>query len=263
MTGSPEAEDRSKKVRTKEVANENRRKGAGMLKAALFTAVTCALFALVYQAVNSGAFTLSRVVIEGNRHLGKAELMELMELRGTENLATLDLEGVYENLHASPWIKEASLRKELPGTLHIRLMETRPLAMLRASDGMYIVDASGIVLDRIVGQPASFLPVIVYARPDGSTEFNAALELAEAIRESGLMSERESVEIVGLDKGINNIELVVDGMKVKFGDGQYREKLDKFYDLAEEIGRRVEGVEYIDLRFANRVVVKSAQEAVQ
>jgi cell division protein FtsQ len=216
-----------------------------------------------YAFVNSGLFTLRKVLIYGNRHLGYVQVVELAGLRGGENLLTLDLEGVYENLHSSAWIRSVSMRKELPDTLVIRLEESRPVALLQSAEGLFVVDSEGLLLERVSEAPVYFLPVIVHQGADGSEEFSEAVKLASVINDIKEARAVELVEIAGLEDGSRNMVVRLDGVDIRVGEGSYREKLLRYFELSREIGRRNINVDYIDLRFANRVVVKPLEEAIQ
>ncbi len=47
------------------------------------------------------------------------------------------------------------------------------------------------------------------------------------------------------------------------GQGDYDEKLRRLFELSDEIKRRHINVKYVDLRFANSVIVKPFKEAVE
>jgi cell division protein FtsQ len=76
-----------------------------------------------------------------------------------------------------------------------------------------------------------------------------------------LSSERDQIEIV-LSKP-EELSSIIDGMVVKVGAGEYKEKLERLLELEEDIQSRQITVDYIDLRFANRVVVKPIKEVIR
>jgi len=253
---------RLRRTSTAIMSNNRRRKKSlwkplGMLLAMGVIAVSC------YAFVNSGLFTLRKVLIYGNRHLGYVSVVELAGLKGGENLLTLDLERVYERLHSSAWIRSVSMRKELPETLVIRIEESKPVALLQSGEGLFVVDSEGLLLERVSEAPVYFLPVIVHGAADGSVEFNEAVKLASAINDIKDAREIQLVEIAGLEDGARNMVVRLDGIDIKVGEGNYREKLVRYFELSREIDRRNIDVDYIDLRFANRVVVKPVEEAIQ
>jgi len=57
--------------------------------------------------------------------------------------------------------------------------------------------------------------------------------------------------------------LNADGVVVKIGSGEYEEKLARLADIEQEIKQRNISVDYIDLRFANRVLVSPVNQVVK
>lgn len=251
------------KKRSTAIVSGNRRRRAGLSRSLVAFLVIGTAAVFFYMFVNSGLFTLKKVLIYGNRHLGYVEVIELMKIKGGENLLTLDLEEIYENLHSSAWVRSVSMRKELPDTLVVRIEESKPVALLQSADGLFVVDSEGLLLERVSEAPVYFLPVIVHGGADGSPEFMEAVKLASAISYISEAREVELVEIAGLEGGPKNIVVSLDGVDIKVGEGSYREKLVRYFELSREIGKRNINVDYIDLRFANRVVVKPLEEAIQ
>ena len=192
---------RLRKTSTAIMSNNRRRKKGflkplGLFMAAGIIALSC------YAFVHSGIFTLKKVLIYGNRHLGYVNVVELAGLKGGENLLTLDLERVYERLHSSAWVRSVSMRKELPETLVIRLEESRPVALLQSAEGLFVVDSEGLLLERVSEAPVYFLPVIVHGSADGTKEFMEAVRLASAINDIKEAREVELVEIAGIEEGV-------------------------------------------------------------
>ncbi len=199
-------------------------------------------------------------------HLSDSELMALMRVTGKENLMMLSTERLYDRLHSSAWIRRVSIRKELPHTLFVRVLESEPTALLKSRGGYVMVDDKGIELERIHGSQERFLPMIeVYDTGDArdTKEFREALRLAKVINDAGIAKRAQSVNIVGLDGDTKDLAVRIDGMEIKVGMGSYEQKLSRLFDLIEEIKSRPIEIDYIDLRFANRVIVQSVAEVIQ
>ena len=254
---------RLKKTSTAITSDNRKRKGGKRVKLVLRLTVMALIMTAFNFAVNAEVFTLKKILIYGNRHLGHTDIVRLMELPSKPNLIKLDLNDVYESLQSSAWIRSVSMRKELPDTLEVRIEESHPVALLQSGDGLFIVDSEGLLLERVSEAPVYFLPVIVHERADGSPAYMEAVRLASVINDMSEAREVELVEVAGLEGGVKNMVVRLDGMDIKVGEGGYREKLSRYFDLSEEIGKRNINVDYIDLRFANRVVVKPLDEVMQ
>jgi cell division protein FtsQ len=209
----------------------------------------------------SSAFPLREIVFVGNTHLTDDELKSLAGLRKGENLLTLSSREIYEKMVKSPWIRSVIIRKELPDRLRILITEAEPFALLDMKGHLFIVDDRGELLEELKNSPVPFLPVIT-GNPFGDKEvFLDAIRLAKAIKTTGLLLEKDHVEIIA--RKAEELSVNLDGTLVKVGVGDYEGKLRRLRALEDEIKKRDIPVDYIDLRFANRVVVKTVHEVVK
>ena len=207
------------------------------------------------------AFPVRRVIFIGNRHLTADELRTLSGIRRNASLLTLSGGKVIEKLLGSPWIKSVSVRKEFPDTLSVIVSEVEPFALLDLKGRLFIINEKGDLLEELKGDTIPFLPIIAGDPSREREGFSEALTLARAMNEKGLSSERDQIEIV-LSKP-EELTSVIDGMVIKIGAGEYKEKLERLLEIEEDIQRRKITVDYIDLRFANRVVVKPIKEVIR
>ncbi len=205
-------------------------------------------------------FPAREVVFYGNKHLRAEELKAMMGLRGYEDLFDLSSSRLASGLLRSPWVKSASVRKEYPSRLIVKIKEAEPLAILNSA-GLYLIDDEGRKLETIKGEPVTFLPVISSSGDLGPDALAGAVGLARAVRQAGVSGRQ--VEITGLEAGKENITANIDGTAVRMGEGRYEEKLARFLELEAEIKKRWANVDYVDLRFANRVVVRPLKEEIK
>jgi cell division protein FtsQ len=214
----------------------------------------------IYRA-SASLFPLREVVFYGNLHLSEGELKSMTGLNGGEGLFPISIKGISEKLLKSPWIKNVSIRKEFPHSVSIKIHESSPFAILEMKGRSFLIDEKGRMLEEMKGA-IPFLPVIT-ADPFGDREdFMEALQLARVLKDRKIATERGRVEIVA-GKGPENISMVLDSVVIKIGQGDYERKLTRLFELEEEIKKRGIAVDYVDLRFANRVVVKPISEVVR
>jgi cell division protein FtsQ len=238
---------------------------AFLLRAAA-VAVPCAALVLLGLGVRavmaSGIFTLARIEFRGNEHITDGKLKGLMGVREGASLWDVSLKDAAARLRTSPWVKKASVRKDYPRQIRVKVDEAVPLALLQTRDAISLIDKEGVVLEPYNGE-TTFLPVLVGDPRRDPAAWREAVALAGVVGRSGLATGRARVEIAGFEAGAENIALMIDGLVVKVGKGAYEEKLARFFSLQGEFEKLAIDEEYVDLRFANRVIVKSAQVAVQ
>lgn len=218
--------------------------------------------AAIYMATGiKSAFLVRNVVITGNGHLADDELKTMAGLRVDENLITLSGRRISDKMMKSPWIRSVAVRKEFPDRLLIRISEAESFALLDLKGKLFIVDDRGTMLEELRDIAVPFLPIISSNPYQEKEAFQEAIILAKAIKNTGLLSGKDHIEIISHKP--QEMSVNVDGIVVKVGEGEYEEKLARLADIEQEIKSRNIPVDYIDLRFANRVLVSPVNEVVR
>jgi cell division protein FtsQ len=252
-----------KKRNLKRTSKRNQKKGARTLKLGAAFVAVCAVVIGGWLVIKSSLFALMDVEVYGNKYLSDKTIAEMMGIEYGENLIELPSREVAGMLLESKWIESVILRKEYPGKLVVRIEEAVPQALLKVREDVYFVDGAGNVLEKLKSAPVQFLPVIVSDSARNPNTFREAINLAGIIKERGLAAEKDRIEITGVDKGPENLTMNIDGLTARVGQGDYDEKLRRLFELSDEIKRRHINVKYVDLRFANSVIVKPFKEAVE
>jgi cell division septal protein FtsQ len=233
--------------------------------------LTVVLAAGIYALYRGGALVLSaealqitRITVSGNVRMSKGEVVALLDGVRGQSMVTANLEGWRRTLLTSPWVADAALRRVLPGTIAVTITERQPMGIARLRGDLYLVDEEGTVVDQFGPNYAEIdLPVIdgLAAAPkdDGTLidEGRAALaarllatlhtrpDLAKRISQVDVSDARDAVVILKDDTAL-----------VRLGDDAFVERLQSYLDLAPTLRAHVEGIDYVDLRFDERVYVK-------
>lgn len=203
-------------------------------------------------------FSIKEIIVSGNYHLDRDDIIGSINIKNGDQLLNVQFEDVYDKLGKNPWIKEVSLKKQLPGTLLIDIEEAVPKALLRIKRKLYLIDREGRILERIKGDSMLFLPVIKDIRPKNEKGISEALKLVDVLMKRDIFADRESVEI-GLET--YGLTMKIDGEFIKVGYGKYSEKYDMWIELEPEIRKKSVPIKYVDLRFKDSVIVKPLKRA--
>jgi len=205
---------------------------------------------------------VKHIVFEGNRHMTDDELKALAGISSSESLVVISGKKMSGQLLKSPWIKSVYTRKEFPETLFVKIEEAEPFALLDTNGHLFLVDEKGKMLEELKGDSVPFLPVITCDPFKEKEGFVEALALAKLMTEEGFSAERDHIEIIAHKP--HDLSVSIDGIFVKIGTGGYREKLDRLLRLEEDIKDMGMPVDFIDLRFGNKAIVKpSTQKEVR
>jgi cell division protein FtsQ len=224
-------------------------------------------YRLVRDVVTAQALTITRITVNGNSRLSKGEVVALLDgIRGT-NMLTLDIESWRQKLLASPWVADAAIRRVLPGTVNVAVSERQPMGIGRLNDELYLIDDRGGIIDQFGPNYAEFdLPVIdglaAAPRDNGPLidEARAALAARVLAALQGKPSLARRVSEIDVSD-VHDAVLILKGdtALVRVGSEQFAERLQSYLDLAPALRERVASIDYVDLRFDERVYVRPAQ----
>ena len=97
--------------------------------------------------------------ITGNNFVTMEELSPYLQRVKGSNIFKLDIADMANKLRNNPWIKDVSVRRELPSSIAINIVERTPAVYINSKNGLYLSDEEGIFIRRKRG--SSFgLPVV-------------------------------------------------------------------------------------------------------
>ncbi|MBI4654129.1 MAG: FtsQ-type POTRA domain-containing protein [Nitrospirae bacterium] len=226
------------------------------LKRVVLVISVLVLSAFIVYAINKldKLFHLKDIIVTGNKNLEEDEIKDTINIGNNKGLLRISLKDVDRRLKALPWIRNVYLKKQFPDTLMVRVEEAAPAAILNLDNNFFLIDAEVNILEEIKEGKTPFLPVISEIDPKTNrADVIEALKLIEELSKNGILSSKEFVEITLKPYGLS---MNMDGELFKVGHGRYQEKFQKWMDIEPEVRKRGITIEYIDLRFAGRVIVK-------
>jgi cell division protein FtsQ len=138
---------------------------------------TIALFGFV----RSPFFNLQQIVVQDNALVSKTDLLALASVGQGTNIFQVPTGSVKKNILLHPLIKQVDIRRQLPSTLIIKVLERKPLAMIPVQDGFVMVDEQGLFLQRSDTWPKNTLPII------SGVQLPENLNLGQTIPNPGLI----------------------------------------------------------------------------
>lgn len=106
-------------------------------------------------------FVVSQLIVNGVTFADLDQIRSQVGETAKTNMLFLDLQVVCRAVEQVPWVKKATARKVLPETLHLEIVEARPLAFTILEKDLYLVDAEGELIDYLrTEHPFSDMPII-------------------------------------------------------------------------------------------------------
>lgn len=100
-----------------------------------------------YFLYRSPRLALTDIRVTGPRHLRVDDIITRAGVEKGTNLLTIDSAAIEARLLADPWLKQVRVRRELPRTLHIDLVEHQPVALV-SLESIYLCDSDGLAFKR-------------------------------------------------------------------------------------------------------------------
>jgi cell division protein FtsQ len=216
----------------------------------------------------NAAFAIVELKPIGNARLSVGEIEALLDgLKGL-NIVTTPLEPWRARLLSSPWVREASLRRALPGTIEVRIAERVPMAVARAGDSLLLIDEQGTVVDEFGPRYRALdLPIVEglmerAGKPALPDEAHVALvaETLASLRDANLLGRVSQIDV----RNLHNVSVLLmdDPALLQLGRERFGERVQSYLDMKDRLARMVVQVESVDLRFDNRVYVRPRKAGV-
>jgi cell division protein FtsQ len=234
----------------------------------LWSAAAAALGYGVYRTsvivADAHVLVVDRIIVRGNERLSDGDVRAVLTgLRG-ESLMWTDLDVWRRRLMASPWVRDAALRRSLPSTVEVLVSERRPIGIGRVSGEMYLVDERGVIIDRYGPQYADVdLPIVdgLAASPGetGSMTDEARAELAARLIAAVSGTPDIARRLSQIDvTDLHNASVILSGdhAVLQLGEDHFLARLQSYLDLAAALRERVADIDSVDLRFDDRIYVR-------
>jgi D-alanine-D-alanine ligase/cell division protein FtsQ len=212
---------------------------------------------------------IGHMVVRGHERMSAGEVLSLVEgLRG-QNILAVKLDHWQTKLLSSPWVERATIRRVLPATLEITVHERRPVGIGRLGGALYLIDAKGVIVDEYGPAYADIdLPIIdgLAAPPqDGGSIIDVArAEFAGRVIAALAARPDLAKRVSQIDVGdLHDAVVVLDGdaALLRLGDTGFVARLQRYIDLAPALRERLAAIDYVDLRFEDRLYVRPPKGA--
>lgn len=212
-------------------------------------------------AIGQAGFTVSGYQIVGLNHMDRSRIDQVVtdELNRAANAAgtakapqaLVNVVAIRQRLLGFGWVKDARVSRRLPDTLVIDIVERTPAALWQSSGKLALIDAEGVVLDRVPVDKMPDLPLLI-----GPGANSQARQLDTLMAEvPTLKPQLASATWIGGRRWDLNFQ---SGETVALPEGAAaaRRALAKFAKLDKSSGLLGRGIVRFDLRIPDKMIVR-------
>lgn len=200
--------------------------------------------------------TLQSVIVDGRQQTPPEELLAAIGADRGAPLLALDPETIRARVETLPWVKSASVRRSLDGTLTVHVDEFAPFALWQRDGKFYLVDREGEAI--AASDPGRFSQLLVLVGD------NAPQHASDLVAMLGLEPELKARVRAAVWVGDRRWNLRLDnGVDVKLPETNPAAAWLELARLAREQGLLKRDLSTIDLRLPDRMVVRLAPDAAK
>ena len=212
----------------------------------------------VWQHTQSDArFAVRTIQVDGVVHTPRAALELATSRYKGLNLFKIDIDRVQRDLGGLGWVSRIDIEKKLPDTLRIKITERKPVALVRDGERLMYADEQGVGFAELsprVGDDD--LPVISDAHGSELTRTVALLSELRA-KDRELYSRVSEVWPIA-PRGFALFDRDL-GAYVYANAEDISPKWRSLYAVARADGLGKGSIQYADLRFSDRIIIKPSE----
>jgi cell division protein FtsQ len=213
-TRPPEAPRINPRIRER-LIEVRREAGRRRLRILLVVSSLICVGGIAFLAVTSPLLDVDRIEVVGAQHMTAAQLRVASGVHVHDHLLFVDTGAAARRLEQLPWIERATVKRDLPGTLKIAVVEYSAAAYVRVSGGVILVASNGHVIARAPAAPAGTVEVRGVRRPPNVGELLAPPDAAGLVRRLPIALARQ---IDAVDVGGSGVALhVARGGQIRLG----------------------------------------------
>ena len=201
-------------------------------------------------------FAVRDVFVVGRESTPKGALLDALAVKRGSAILAVDLEAARNRLQALPWVREASVRRVLPDTIVVEIVERRPLALWQYQKKFALIDEEGQVIIRDDVGPFNKLMVVV----GEDAPANATALVRMLASEPDMMSRVKAAVRVGGRRW--NVHLA-DGIDIKLPEQDPGHAWRRLAEYQRAHGVLDKDVRVLDLRFPDRLVIQPGEPAAE
>ncbi|MDD5723107.1 MAG: FtsQ-type POTRA domain-containing protein [Syntrophales bacterium] len=228
-------------------------------------------FVMVYAynfALCADYFKLKCTTIRGCKRISETEIKDLAGISTSLNILTANPGKMARAIEGNPWVRNASVGRELPDGIVIEVAERDAAALLKKGNDLYIVDRDRVVFKKFEGGDSADVPVLTGFYRNGELQndlLEKTFEFLDYLSGSDHFPRVRNVSEIYVDD-VYDLSVVTDNhLFLNLGFEDYDKKLKRLKTVMTDLARR--GLDKrslsIDLVDSSRVVVQQGDAFAQ
>jgi len=245
-----------KRARKKRIRKKISLKYGHIVVLLLFTIGIFFLFQKLYLFLISWDYlNIKEIKVICSREDTHKEIKDKLSEQRLGNILLADIGHLQQTIKDYEWIKAVQIRKIFPDSLRIEIEERKPVAILQTDD-LYLIDEEGHLLEKIDSAENLSFPLFIDS-DNFQKSYKEKFLLAWECLKTTPASEREKIKALDLSYfGWVTLYLKDNDTRLMLDYENFAQSLIFFYEHCNNFIARFGPLEYVDLRFRDRLYIK-------
>lgn len=202
----------------------------------------------------SSGLGIDNVRISGQSETSEVDVLNRLDLGPYPSLLTFDVDAARSRVESLPWVADATIRKLYPDTLEVAIGERTPFAIWQRGTTLSLVDHEGRLIADSVDDRYAQLPMVV-----GDGAGPRAAEFTQMMAGFPTINTRLKAGVLVAERRWNVV--LGNGVEILLPEAQPAAALAQLVALDEAKGLLDRDIAAVDMRLADRIVVKLSERA--
>lgn len=212
--------------------------------------------ALLAQTAKHG-LALQYIYLEGRKHTTLEEVTLSLGLEAGDPILGLSVREISERIKKLGWVRDVVVERQLPDTLHIHIMERKPIALWQHEKKFFLVDGDGQVIGEANKKTEEYKSLLLVVGDEAPKHTAALMNLLSM--EADLFGKVSSAVWVGNRRW--NLRLQND-VEVKLPEQDADKAWHKLADMERAEQVLSKAIRSVDLRLADRIFIDIPSESL-
>lgn len=202
--------------------------------------------------VGDFGFVLDNVLIAGQANLSTNEIVASLNADVGTPIFSIKLDDSKQILEKNSWVKSVILRRQIPDTIFVSLIERKPIALWQVNKKLYVIDEEGDIIEN--ASIEKFMHFINFVGEDANVHANELIK--ELNKNPSLAAKIKHAVRYGQRRWDLSIE---ENINVKMPQHNFQEAYNYLIKMYESGNLFSKDIKSIDLRDSSKIYVEKNQ----
>ena len=193
------------------------------------------------------------VLLEGRLHTPREKIIHAVGVRPGDPMIGIDPGAVRRRLESISWVRHAAVERRFPGTLYLRIVERKPMALWQRDGRLTLVGRDGTpITDRDLGRFAGLIVIAGRDAPRDAPKLFAVLATQPRLN----ARVRAAIRVGGRRWNIQ----FDSGIELRLPENEPAAAWSRLGELQQRHGLLARNLEIIDLRLPDRLMIRPGRD---